>query len=97
MVVIQSAIMVIIGKWTAYPMAIVAYTYLFGFLFMFMANLYYVLTGQLDQFLIPYHVRERHNMSYAALNPASNPEPIEVSWLESVLLSELTLRQFVLT
>ncbi len=45
-------------------MAMVAYTYFFGFLFMLVATMYYVFTGQLDQFLIPYHVRE--NSSYSS-------------------------------
>ena len=49
---------IIVGKWSAYPMAVVAYAYVFGFLFMVIANLYYVFTGQLDQFLIPYHVSQ---------------------------------------
>lgn len=43
--------------WKDYPMAVTGYAYFFGFIFMLVGNMYYVLSGQADQFLIPYHVR----------------------------------------
>lgn len=44
------------GKWKDYPIAITGYGYLFGSLFMGSFTLYYVWTGQLQQFIIPQHV-----------------------------------------
>lgn len=44
------------GIWKEYPVAMTAYTYLFGSIFMGVATLYYVFTGQAHLFVIPRHV-----------------------------------------
>ena len=45
--------------WKEYPIAVTAYTYLFGSIFMSIANLYFVFTGQAHVFILPRQVREK--------------------------------------
>lgn len=56
LVLLLLACIVIIGVWREYPVAMTAYTYFFGALFLGAGSLYYIFTGQADQFLIPQHV-----------------------------------------
>ena len=51
------------GKWKDYPIAVTAYGYLFGSLFMGSFTLYYIWSGQPEQFLIPQHV-SKHKRRY---------------------------------
>ncbi len=48
---------VVVGMWKDYPIAMTAYSYLFGATYMGLATLYYVFTGQYDLFWIPQRVR----------------------------------------
>ncbi len=42
-----------LGKWREHPVAVTAYSYGFGALFMAIASLYFVFTGQTDAFYLP--------------------------------------------
>ena len=44
------------GKWKQYPVAVTAYSYFFGALFMGLSTIYFAASGQGDQFAIPQDV-----------------------------------------
>lgn len=52
-----------LGKWRDHPVAVTTYSYMFGAIFMGLASLYFVITGQTSEFYIPLDVSTRTSLS----------------------------------